>query len=98
MDRLFVYGSLKAGGEAHHLLDGCTREADGLLSQARLIVQNGYPMLIPGTGSVHGQVYRIPPERWPGLHAWEGVPTDYACGRRQLDDGRWVWVYQQPNH
>ena len=54
-------------------------------------------MLTEGFGTVIGEVYRIPSQRWPNLHAWEGYPNDYGCERRQLGDGRWVWVYQRPN-
>jgi len=94
--RLFVYGSLRAGASAHQLLQGCCRDADGVLSGCSLVEHRGYPMLGPGVGQVSGEVYQVEAERWPALDAWEEAPEVYARVRRQLDDGRWVWVYQRP--
>ena len=96
MDRLFVYGSLKANGSAHHLLSGSVREADGVLEQAELTQVAGYPMLKPGTGDVSGEVYRIPADRWVALDAWEEVPEQYQRCQQRLQDGRIVWVYASP--
>ena len=96
MDRLFVYGSLKANGSAHHLLRGSVREADGVLEQAELTQVAGYPRLKPGTGEVSGEVYRIPADRWVALDAWEEVPEQYQRCQQRLQDGRIVWVYASP--
>lgn len=52
-------------------------------------------MLAKGIGTVVGEVYQVPGERWPELHAWEEYPNVYGCAQHQLDDGRWVWIYQQ---
>ena len=52
MDRLFVYGSLKAGGSAHHLLTGALAEAGGALDQVDLIEFDGYLMLRAGSTQV----------------------------------------------
>ena len=94
MDRLFVYGSLKAGGSAHHLLAGGFAEAGGVLDQVDLIEFDGYPMLRAGSARVDGEVYRIPDSLWPALDAWEEVPMVYQRRRRELIDGRDVWVYE----
>ena len=79
MDRLFVYGSLKAGGSAHHLLIGALAEARGALDQVDLIGFAGDPMLRAGSTQVEGEVYWIPDSLWPELDAWEegprGLPT-----------------------
>lgn len=93
---LFVYGSLRAGASAHRLLESCSRDADGALSGCSLEQYRGYPMLCPGVGQVSGEVYQVEAERWPALDAWEEAPEVYARVHRQLDDGRWVWVYQRP--
>jgi len=53
-------------------------------------------MLQPGIGSVDGEVYRVSDALWPLLDAWEDAPQVYERVQRQLDDGRWVWVYQRP--
>ena len=94
MDRLFVYGSLKADGSAHDLLDGALAEADGTLDQVELSVHDGYPMLRSGSAQLRGEVYRIPGSLWPALDAWEEVPRIYCRRRRALIDGRDVWVYE----
>ena len=94
MDRLFVYGSLKADGSAHHLLDGALAEAEGSLDQVELSVHDGYPMRGSGSALVQGEVYKIPDSLWPALDAWEEVPRIYCRRRRELIDGRDVWVYE----
>ena len=94
MDRLFVYGSLKAGGSAHDLLQGAIVEAEGGLDQVELIHHGGYPMLRAGSAQVQGEVYRIPDTLWPALDAWEDVRRVFSRRRRELIDGRHVWVYE----
>ena len=93
---LFVYGSLKAGSSAHHLLNGSTRDSDGELEAAELVERDGYPMLRAGAGRVCGEVYRIPAHLWPALDDWEEVPSVYQRRRHSLLDGRRVWVYEAP--
>ena len=94
MDRLFVYGSLKAGGSAHYLLQKAFAEVEGVLNQVELTVHDGYPMLRAGSTQVEGEVYRIPDFLWPALDDWEDVPRVYSRRRRTLFDGRDVWVYE----
>ena len=96
MDRLFVYGSLKASGSAHDLIRGTEQEEDGVLGAAELVDVCGYPMLRGGTSEVHGEVYRIPADRWAALDAWEETPEVYQRRKRRLKDGRSVWVYEAP--
>ena len=96
MDRLFVYGSLKTDGSAHHLLIGADQEVDGQINDVELIERSGYPMLQPGSGQVIGEVYRIPSGLWPAIDAWEEAPRIYRRRSRTLRDGRSVWVYERP--
>ena len=96
LDRLFVYGSLKKEGSAHHLLQGAHRERDGSVAGFERIQRNGYPMLRRGRDAktvVEGEVYAIPPDLWPGLDRWEDAPSVYRRCRVQLRDGRMVWLY-----
>ena len=95
MQRLFVYGSLKCGGEAHHLLSGCPRDKDGGLNNVRLTTRGGYPMLCAGDSRIAGEVYWIPDDRWSDLDAWEDAPATYQKKRRHLIDGREIWVYEE---
>ena len=94
LERLFVYGSLKCGGEAHHLLADCPRDQDGVLSHVQLKIHRGYPMLHTGNGRVEGEVYWISNTHWPDLDAWEDAPNTYQKKLRSLDEGRTVWVYE----
>lgn len=96
MEPLFVYGSLRQGCSAHHLLQGCHRLSDGVLAGSELIDHAGYPMLQAGNGEVKGEVYRVKSSRWPVLDAWEEAPQVYERVVRRLVDGRSVWVYQRP--
>ena len=64
------------------------------MDQVDLIEFDGYQMLLAGSTQVEGEVYRIPDSLWPALDAWEDVPRVYQHFRRELIDGREVWVYE----
>lgn len=96
MALLFVYGSLREGGCAHGLLAGARRGSDGFLPDVRLIEHQGYPMLVPGSDTVAGEVYALPEHHsWESLDDWEEAPVVYQRVERRLIDGREVWVYLQ---
>ena len=96
MALLFVYGSLREGGNAHGLLSGARRLKDGSLPDVRLIEHQGYPMLVPGSDTVAGEVYALPEHHsWESLDDWEEAPAVYQRVERRLIDGREVWVYLQ---
>ena len=94
---LFVYGSLRQGHSAHHLLKSCRRLPDGELTGCELVDHHGYPLLKPGFSTVRGEVYGVRPSRWAALDAWEEAPDVYERMPRALNDGRRVWLYQRPN-
>ena len=96
-EQIFVYGSLKSGRSAHHLLAGAERQSDGWLDGVRLGRFEGYPMLWSGAQAINGEVYRVDPALMAQLDAYEGVPNDYIRRQRQLRDGRQVWVYMHPS-
>ena len=96
MALLFVYGSLREGGCAHGLLAGARRTKNGSLPNVRLIEYKGYPMLVPGSDTVAGEVYALPEHHcWECLDDWEEAPAVYQRVQRRLIDGREVWVYIQ---
>lgn len=98
---LFVYGSLRQGGEAHGLL-----RAARFLAQVETapryatITHAGYPMLVPGRQRIPGEVFAVPSALWSAVDAWEEAPILYRCqpvdldqaltGRLPLDT---VWAY-----
>ena len=98
---VLVYGSLRAGHEAHALLQGATRGRDGVLDGVCCLQHQGYLMLAEGSGSITGEVYRVSAKQLEELDRWEEVPKVYERVKRQLRDGRWISVYVQavnPSH
>jgi len=96
VEHLFVYGSLRAEGSAHHLLLEAHREQDGSVAGFVRLKHNGYPMLRRSRDAnaiVHGEVYAITADQWPALDRWEEVPSVYQRCKVQLRDGRMVWLY-----
>jgi gamma-glutamylcyclotransferase (GGCT)/AIG2-like uncharacterized protein YtfP len=94
---IFVYGSLKSGRSAHHLLAGAQRQPDGWLEGVRLSTAASYPMLWVGDEAINGEVYQVDPALMQQLDLYEGVPNDYIRLQRQLRDGRMTWVYMHPS-
>ena len=96
MALLFVYGSLRKGSSAHGLLSEARRTKNGSLPNVRLIQHQGYPMLVPGSDTVAGEVYALPEHHsWKCLDDWEEAPAVYQRVQRRLLDEREVWVYIQ---
>ena len=92
---VLVYGSLRAGHEAHALLQGATRGRDGVLDGVCCLQHQGYLMLAEGSGSITGEVYTVSAKQLELLDRWEDVPKVYERVRRQLRDGRWISVYMK---
>jgi gamma-glutamylcyclotransferase (GGCT)/AIG2-like uncharacterized protein YtfP len=69
--RLFVYGTLRRGESAAHLLDGATFV--GKASILGRVIQNGeYPGLVGGEDSVVGELYEVPMPMFEALDRYEG--------------------------
>ena len=64
------------------------------MEHVNLIDRDGDPILRAGSSRVDGEVYLIPDSLWQALDAWEEVPRVYKRRRRELIDGRDVWVYE----
>lgn len=96
---LFVYGTLRSGGPASRLLDGCVRVGQGSVAGVLYDIDGEYPALVPyGTTRIPGEVWRCPAELLTELDEYEGVP--HGLFRRvgvhvRMDDGDEVgcWVY-----
>jgi gamma-glutamylcyclotransferase (GGCT)/AIG2-like uncharacterized protein YtfP len=71
--KLFVYGSLRAGERYHHLLEGATLVAKRAWTRGLLYDTGwGYPGMIPGRGTVFGEVYRVDGEQLKRIDHLEG--------------------------
>jgi len=93
--RVFVYGTLLAGEENHHVLErarpigrACTKPC------FRLLDLGPYPAMLPGgeTG-VHGEVYEVDKETLEVLDALEDHPQLYRRTAIPLDDGTVAEAY-----
>ena len=104
LQHVFVYGTLLEGEERGWVLDACERRAatvEGVLGD---LGDRGYPGLMPGGGTVHGEVVRLPDDgvllarldQIEGMHA-HGAPNNlYRRGfvRARTDGGPvWAWTY-----
>ncbi|MCS5691605.1 gamma-glutamylcyclotransferase [Cyanobium sp. FGCU-6] len=92
-ERVFVYGSLRRGQANHRQLLGARHEGEGTLEGADLHDLGPFPMAVPGSGRVQGEVFAVTRELLLALDRFEGVPRLYKRRRRRLADGRRVWVY-----
>ena len=99
---LFVYGSLRRGGEAHALIAAARLLAEVETAPCyATIMHAGYPMLVSGHQRIAGQVFAVPEPLWPAVDAWEEAPRLYQCAPIQLDPtaadllppGATVWAY-----
>lgn len=94
--KIFVYGTLKQGYSAHHLL----KEAIFLGKVAthpryHLVSVNWFPGMIVGDedGGVCGELYEIDPATLPRLDRYEGVPHLFARSMVELADGSEAIAY-----
>lgn len=97
---LFVYGTLMSDQRAFHLLaDAVTRSARAALTDADLHVVSWYPLAVPGTGMVHGEVHRLDHQAYAAVLArldeYEGDEYVRLVRPVQLPTGEQVdaWVY-----
>lgn len=71
---LFVYGSLRSGGTAAHLLAGCERMGAAQVGGVLYDIDGQYPALVLyGNTPVPGEIWRCPVELLPNLDTYEGV-------------------------
>jgi gamma-glutamylcyclotransferase (GGCT)/AIG2-like uncharacterized protein YtfP len=93
--QLFTYGTLRRGGGAHHVLEGCTFIDVSVVRGTLYDIDGEYPALMPyGHTSVPGEVWRCPAPLLHRLDAYEGV--DHGLFRRigfqAGDHACWMYV------
>lgn len=85
--RLFVYGSLMRGMEAHPRLRGARLLGEGTV-RARLFDLGAYPGAVPGAGVVKGEVWELEEGALAALDAYEGfvarAPEESLFVRRRV--------------
>ena len=108
IERLFVYGSLRAGHANAHVLEaiGGTWQAahvTGTLRPQGWGAALGYPALVldDNAAPVHGLVFTSKnlQQHWQELDEFEGSEYERVLATTQLDDGgaiqAWVYVARQ---
>jgi gamma-glutamylcyclotransferase (GGCT)/AIG2-like uncharacterized protein YtfP len=90
--RLFVYGSLRRGQPNHHQLRGAKFVAVArTLAEHALAELDGYPLLVPGSVPVAGELFELEIGALTRLDAFEG--ENYVRGEVRLEDGGRALAY-----
>ena len=93
--RLFVYGTLKRGFPAAHILRDATFESLAITADGFALYDMGaYPALVrASSGIVRGESFALPRELLAVLDEYEGVPDLYERQLVTLSDGREAEAY-----
>lgn len=92
---LFVYGTLRRGGEAAAALEGAVRLAPATVAGGLYHTDDGYPaLMLAGAGEVHGEVWRCPAPLLARLDEHEGVADGHfrRVGVQVRDWPCWTYV------
>lgn len=90
---LFVYGTLRRGGAAHHLLQDATFLGVARTVAAFALVDLGeYPGLVAGDAHVEGELWQVPAARIAALDAYEG--ESFVRAPIELADGQAAIAYR----
>ena len=92
---VFVYGTLRRGGQYHHLMKNAELAATTrTLPNYTLVDVGSYPaMLNGGKQAVVGEVYAIKDGTLIELDVLEGVPDLYTRETIELENGMKAWAY-----
>lgn len=93
---VLVYGTLKRGQPNHHQLGGSPCCGEARLTGLALYDLGPFPMAVATDdpkACIQGELYALTAEQLGALDRFEGAPRLYERQRRQLADGRPVWVY-----
>lgn len=92
--RVFVYGTLKKGGDLSYHLLGTERIDMHAKLEGYTLYGWGVPKMVPdGSGHVEGEVYGVSDERLAVLDHVEGHPRIYKRTMVELADGTKAWAY-----
>jgi gamma-glutamylaminecyclotransferase len=90
---LFVYGTLLCGQSNYHYLENSKFLGEDAIANACLIDLGEYPMLVPGTERVEGEVYQIDAATLANLDELEECPIVYYRELVTLLSDRSAFVY-----
>ena len=98
---LFAYGTLMRGQSRHRFLVGQATWLGAGRVRGQLLDLRYYPGLVPGTGTVHGELYRLDaPEVLAALDREEGYNFERRSTAVTRGDGRraraWTYWYRGP--
>ncbi len=92
--RLFVYGSLRRGGQHHDQMRGARFCGIARTRPGYALYQHGaYPALAEGAGAVQGELWLVSDELLGRLDDFEGCPELYQRGEVELSDGSRAVAY-----
>lgn len=90
---LFVYGTLRSGGEAAWLLRGCRFVGPGAVAGTMYDLGDYPALVLGGDGRVEGEVWRCPADLLPRLDEYEGI-AEGLFGRTEVEvAGVRCWTY-----
>jgi len=91
---LFTYGTLRRGGAAAELLEGCEFVGTATINGTLFDIDGEYPALVlAGPGRVEGEVWRCPTAALARFDRYEGV-ADGLFRRVGVRAGEWAcWTY-----
>lgn len=84
MNKIFVYGTLKRGGHNNHYLKDSEFVGEGVVSGYDLYTNGGYPMIMPGGRTLHGELFLVPDEYMPDILRLE---SGYSIEAVEVDIG-----------
>lgn len=90
-EKVFVYGTLRDAKTRKEAL-GAEISTTPAKVEGELKEDENYTTIIPGGGSVEGQIMELTPEQIARLDKWE---ADYTRHKVSLDSGEEVWAYSR---
>ena len=92
--KVAVYGTLKRGERAHHLLQGAAFLGPDVLSGWYMESNGSYPVIAFGEGNIAVEVYEISERLLDSLDSYEGYPNLYLRKEVETLYGE-AWIYYQ---